>query len=392
MIRLRRVCRHHKMSVGCAVVVVGLFVLVGVLAPQIIQYHLNHNIFRDMGSYTGRVEDVDVSWLSGAYRLEDLVLWRKGGNKDVPFFQVEDLSIGISWDAILHGSILAGVVLENAELNFLDANLPEKRQTGKGTNWLDVLEELLPTTLHRLEIRRSRITFQNFDADPKVDIQARDIEALITNLTNVKDRDGRRVATARLDAQVLGDASMTAQARFDPFDFNDFVFAAEARQIDLTRVNSLTANYANVDFASGHGAIFVELTARDGQLSGYVKPLLEDVNIASWEQDVKEQGDNPLQLLWEGAVGFLKTLLTNPETKQFATQIDIEGTLDEAKIDSWQAVFGVIRNAFVEALDARFEELTPLTRSKSDQDDDDKQEGGQQEGGKDEGKGGKEKP
>jgi hypothetical protein len=369
--------------VGCVVIVVSLFVLVGVLAPFIIQYHLNHNIFRDMGNYTGRVEDVDVNWLSGSYRLEDLVLWRKGGNREVPFFRVEDLSIGLSWDAILHGSILAGVLVENAELNFLDAKLAEKRQTGKGTNWLDVLEELLPTTLHRLEIRRSRITFQNFDADPKVDIQAQDIEALITNLTNVKDQEGRRVATARLDAHVLGKAPMTAQARFDPFDFNDFVFAAEARQIDLTRVNSFTANYANVDFASGQGSVFVELTARDGRLSGYVKPLLEDVNIASWEQDVKQQGDNPLQLLWEGALGFLKTLFTNPETKQFATQIDIEGTLDEAKIDSWQAVFGIIRNAFVEALDARFEELTPLTRSKSErkqeQSDEGKRDGKSQE-------------
>ncbi len=376
MIRLGRVCRRYKMTVGCAVLLLGLFVLVGVLSPLLIQYHLNHNIFRDMGNYTGRVEDVDVNWLSGSYRLEELVLWRKGGNKEVPFFQVADLSIGLSWDAILHGSILAGVVAENAQLNFLDATLPEKRQTGKGTNWLDILEELLPTTLHRLEIRRSRVTFQNFDADPPVDIQASDIDALVTNLTNVKDREGRRVATARLEAKVLGDAPMTAQARFDPFDFNDFVFAAEAQQIDLTRVNSVTANYANVDFASGHGSVFVELTARDGKLSGYMKPLLEDVNIASWEQDVKQQGDNPLQLLWEGALGLLKTLLTNQDTKQFATQIDIEGTLDEAKIDSWQAVFGVIRNAFVEAVDARFEELTPLTKSKSDkqeEQDDDKE-------------------
>lgn len=367
MIRVGQVCRRYKMTVSCVVLLVVLLVLVGVLAPFLIQYHLNHNIFRDMGNYTGRVEDVDVNWLSGSYRLEELVLWRKGGNKEVPFFQVADLSIGLSWDAILNGAILAGVVAENAELNFLDATLPEKRQTGKGTNWLDILEELLPTTLHRLEIRRSRITFQNFDTEPNVDIQAHDIEALVTNLTNVKDREGRRVATAKLDAKVLGDAPVTAEAQFDPFDFNDFIFAAEAQQIDLTRINSVTANYVNVDFASGHGSVFVELTARDGKLSGYIKPLLEDVNIASWEQDVKEQGDNPLQLLWEASLGFLKTLLTNQETKQFATQIDIEGSLDEAKIDSWQAVFGVIRNAFVEAVDARFEELTPLTKSKSDQ-------------------------
>lgn len=382
MVRLRRVCRRYKVTVICAVVLVGLCILVGVLAPFLIRYHLNHNVFRDMGNYTGKVEGVDVKWLSGAYRLENLVLWRKGGNQEVPFFRVESLLIGLSWDAILNGAILAGVVVENAELNFLDAKLAEKRQSGKGTDWLDVLEELLPTTLHRVEINRSRITFQNFDAEPAVDIQARDIEALITNLTNVKDRDGQRVATAKLNAKILGNASIEAQAHFDPFDFNDFIFAAEVQQIDLTRVNNLTAYYVNVDFASGHGSIFAELTAREGKLSGYVKPLLEDVDIVSWEQDVKQQGDNPLQLLWEGALGFIKTLFTNSKTKQFATQIDIEGTLDEAEIKSWKAVFGVIRNAFVEAVDARFEELTPLTR-KSDQQDGDEDKQDEEEGRED---------
>lgn len=363
MLKTGRVGRRCKVMMGCSLGLLGLLILIGIFSPMIIQYHLNHNVFRDMGNYTGRVEDVDVNWWSGSYRLKELVLWRKGGNQDVPFFRVEDFSIGLSWDAIRRGAIRAGVVLENAELNFLDAERAEKRQTGKGTNWLDVLEELLPTTLHRLEIRRSRITFQNFDAEPKIDIQAQEIDALITNLTNVKDHEGRRVATAQLDAKILGDAPITAQARFDPFDFNDFLFAAEVRQIDLTRVNNLTAHYANVDFASGHGSLFAEFTARDGQLSGYVKPLLEDVNIVSWEQDVKQQGDNPLQLLWEGMLGFLKTLFTNSETRQFATQIEFEGTLDEATVKSWGAVLGVIRNAFVEALDERYEELTPLTRS-----------------------------
>lgn len=395
MKRLWRFCWCYKKTTCLGMALVLLFILIGVLAPFLIQYHLNHNVFRDMGNYTGRVEDVDVSWLAGSYRLEDLVLWRKGGNQEVPFFRVEDLSIGLSWDAIRHGAILASVSAENAELNFLDAKRADKRQTGKGTNWLDVLEELLPTTLHRVEVHNSRMTFQNFDTDPQIDVRAEGINILVTNLTNVKDQDGRRVATARLDARVLEGAPLIAQARFDPFDFNDFVFAAEMHEIDLTRVNDLTSNYAKVDFASGHGSIFVELTAQDGRLSGYIKPLLEDVDIASWEQDVKQQGDNPLRLLWEGAVGFFKTLFTNAESKQIATQIDVTGTIDEAKINSWGAVFGVIRNAFVQAVEARFEELTPLTSRKQEAKDDKPKEQSIADGSNDKGeekeKGGRKK-
>lgn len=363
--RVRNFYIEHKVAVLICAALLGAVALLWILSPIIIRYYLNHKLFPNMGSYTGYVRDVDVNLLTGSYTLNDFVLWRKDGDPEMPFFRAESFFIGLSWEGLIHGSLLATTVVEGAELNFLDAENSQGRQTGKGTDWRDVLDELLPTTLHRFEVRRSRITFQNFDAEPNVDVHADNIEAVVTNLTNVRDNEGRRVATARLQAIILDGAPINAEAEFDPFDFNDFFFAAEIREIDLPNLNTLTMHYANLDFAGGHGSIFAELVAEDGALSGYVKPLLEDVNIASWEQDVEKQGDNPLQLLWEGALGFIKTLFTNQSSKQFATQVDIRGTLDDAKIGSWKAVWGVVRNAFVEALEARFDKLTPLTRDDS---------------------------
>jgi hypothetical protein len=353
--------RKKWLWVPAAVILIAV-ILTCVFAPFIIKHYLNHRVFRDMGNYTGRVNDVDVNVLRGSYVLRDLVLWRKEGNLDVPFFKVKGFYISISWEALWHGSLLASVVLEEGELNFLDARKPEERQSGTGTNWLSVLDKLLPTTLHRLEIRRSRITFQNFDVEPKVHISAENLDAVATNLTNVKDKKGLRVATATATAKVLDGAQLEANARFDPFDFDDFDFAGEMRDIHLPQVNSFTTNYLNVDFEDGRGELYVELTAKKGKLTGYAKPLFHDVNIMSWRQDVEQQKDNPLQLLWEGALGFLKMIFTNSETKRVATQIEITGTIDKAEIDSWQAVAGIVKNAFFKALQSRFEELTTLTR------------------------------
>jgi hypothetical protein len=355
--------RHSRGFSGLLVTLAVLLAVGWILAPFAIQYYLNHRVFKDMGNYTGRVDDVDLNLLRGSYVLRDLVLWRKGGNQQVPFFRVEALSIALSWEALLRGAILASVEVDEGELNFLDAENPQKRQSGLGTNWLSVLDELLPTQLHRLEIHRSTVTFQNLDVRPKVDIKAENLEAVVTNLTNVKDESGRRVATATATANLLQGAYFKADARFDPFDFDDFVFAAEMHDISLPQINDLTNSYLNIDFEDGSGEFYMEVEAVDGQLRGYAKPLFQNVNILSWRQDVEEQNDNPLQLIWEGLLGFFKTLLTNADTKTVATQIDIRGTLDKTEVSSWKAVAGIIKNAFVEALQARFEELTPLTRS-----------------------------
>ena len=357
---VKRYKRGFGWTLGAILLVL---LLIWVLAPFAIKHYLNKRVFDDMGNYTGYVADVDLSLLKGSYVLRDLVLWRKGGNRDIPFFQVEALSISVSWEALWHGSILASVLVDKGALNFLDARKPEDRQSGKGTNWLSVLDELLPTKLHRLEIKRSSIAFKNLDAKPKIDLRATDIEAVVTNLTNVKDENGRRVANASATASLLDGAFLAAEAQFDPFNFNDFVFAGKMHGIHLPQANDFTTHYLNVDFEDGEGELYVELEAVDGKLSGYAKPLFQNVNILSWRQDVEEQKDNPFQLLWEAGLGFFKTLFTNSETKTVATQIDIRGTIDKAEVNSWQAVFGVIKNAFIKAVQSNFDQLTPLTGS-----------------------------
>lgn len=358
-----------------------VLLLAWALAPFIIKHYLNKRVFDDMGNYTGYVVDVDLNLLRGSYVLRDLVLWRKGGNTEIPFFRVEALSISVSWDALLHGSILASVLVDKGELNFLDARKPEDRQSGKGANWLAVLDELLPTKLHRLEITGSSISFKNLDTKPKVDLKAENIEAVITNLTNVKDEDGRRVAEASATANLLEGAFLAAEAQFDPFNFDDFVFAGKMHGIHLPQINDFTTNYLNIDFEDGDGEVYVELEAEDGELTGYAKPLFRDVNVLSWRQDVEEQKDNPFQLLWEAGLGFFKTLFTNVDTKTLATQIDIRGSIDKAQINSWQAVGGIIKNAFIEALQSSFDELTPLTKSDKKADKDDEEDKERDKGG-----------
>lgn len=341
---------------------VGVLLVAGYLAvPYLIKDYLNDEVLDDMGDYHGYVEDVDVNLLKGAYKLKNVYMFRKNGNSDIPFFYITAFHIALSWEALWAGAILVSARLVDPEVNFLDAEREEDQQTGEGTDWLAVFDRTLPTTLHELVIANGSLTFQNFDTEPRVNIYAKNIDAKLTNLTNVKNREGERVATADLNGIILENAPISASAEFDPFNFDDFMFATEINQIALQHLNDFARAYGNIDFKSGKGELFVELKAEDGKLRGYIKPLFEDVNVLSWEQDVEKQNDNPLKLAWEGAMGLFQALLTSPRTDKVATEVPIEGTLTETEINNWQAFFGLIKNAFIDAVESNFEQVTALT-------------------------------
>src|SRR5690606_10279710 len=116
---------------------------------------------------------------------------------------------------------------------------------------------------------------------------------------------------------------------------------------DLTKINDFARAYGNLDFKSGHGELVMELEAKDSRLTGYAKPAFKEVDIFNWKQDVESEDANPLLALWEGLAGTLSAVFSNQRTDTLATRIEISGELpDEASLDMWSAVWGILRNAF----------------------------------------------
>ncbi|HEY7884648.1 MAG TPA: hypothetical protein VIC08_06825, partial [Cellvibrionaceae bacterium] len=165
-----------------------------------------------------------------------------------------------------------------------------------------------------------------------------------------------------ISAKILEGSEFSAKAEFDPFEYTSFLFAGQLVLNDLTHVNDFARAYGNLDFKSGHGEMVMELQAEDSRLSGYVKPALKELDIFNWQQDVTSEDANPLQALWEGFAGNLSALFSNQRTDTLATRIEISGELpDSASMDMWAAVWGIVRNAFVDAVNTNFEHITPLT-------------------------------
>lgn len=340
---------------------VAVAVVVRLMAPVVIEYYLNEHMLADLGAYSGKVEDVDLAVWRGAFRIEGLQVEKTTGDQQVEFLRVPVAEAALSWRALSNGAIRAKALIDRPEINFVDGERPEERQSGAGIDWQALPDELIRFTVEEVEVRQGTVAFRNFTSNPPVNIQARNVNLTAINLTNIEDEDGERVATAEVTANVFGESPFSAKAEFDPFDFDSFLFAGEMTLKDLTEINPFTQAYANLDFKSGHGELVMELEAEDRKLTGYAKPAFENVDVADWEQDVEQQEDNPLRLMWEGLAGLGSAIFSNPETDKLATRIEISGDLpDRAGIDMWSAVFGIVRNAFADAINTNFDHLTPL--------------------------------
>ncbi len=347
---------RYRLPLGILLSLALLLLVLHLALPYLVLNYLNGKL-ADMGDYRGHIEDVDLAWWRGAYRADDLIIEKKNERVQAPLFTANAIDIGLSWRALWKDQALVGeIVLEQPHLNFVDGNEENDSQTGDGVDWRDRVNDLMPFTLNELRIVDGQVSFRNFQADPPVHVYANAINASLFNLTNTADQEQGRVARFNGRAKMFNQAPIEATARFDPYtDWEDFQFSLRLTGLDLTKLNDFASAYGNFDFAAGTGDLVVEAEANNSQLDGYIKPLLRNVEVFNFEQDVENDDKGFFRGIWEAVVGGGEEVLQNQSKDQFATRVELSGSTKNADVSPFQAFVAILRNAFVEAFSARFE-------------------------------------
>ncbi|HDS1684023.1 TPA: DUF748 domain-containing protein [Pseudomonas putida] len=351
--------RYRWPLIGLTSLIV-LLVALQLALPYLVRDYLNDKLAH-MGEYRGQVADVDLAWWRGAYQINGLKIVKATGKVPVPLLEAPLIDLSVSWHSLIHDqAVVAKVTFSRPVLNFVDGGSKQASQTGRGTDWRQQLEKLLPITLNDVQIENGTLTFHNFTSKPPVDLKATQLDANIRNLTNVRDEKGRRDASFDASALLLGDAKVESRATFDPFsDFDDFEFRLRATGIELRRLNDFSSAYGKFDFNAGHGDLVIEAQAEDGRLHGYIKPLLRDVDVFDWQQDVENKNKNIFRSVWEALVGASETVLKNQPKNQFATRVELSGSVHKQDISAFEAFLQILRNGFIQAFNARYEQPPP---------------------------------
>lgn len=335
--------RRYRIPAIALLAVVAVLVAARLALPWVVLHYLNRNL-ANMGDYHGHIEDVDLALWRGAYRIDGMTIVKTAGKVPVPLLKAPHIDLGVSWPALWHDhALVARVIFDRPVLTFVDGGKSGPNQSGAGTDWRQPLQNLVPITLDEVRINNGRVVFRNFHSQPPVNVRATGAKA-------------RKAAHFQATAKILGQAPLDTGADFDPFSkAGDFDFHLRVLGVQLTRLNSAAEAYGGFNFAGGDGDLVMQAQARDGKLSGYIKPLFRHVDIFNWKQDVSGPRGGVINGLWQAFVAGLQNLLKNQDADQFGTRVTLSGNLGDKEISAWQALEGIFHNAFVKALTPRYD-------------------------------------
>ncbi|MGA7391117.1 MAG: DUF748 domain-containing protein [Terrimicrobiaceae bacterium] len=343
--------QFSRNTVQIALVILALLVGLRLALPHFVKKYVNKKL-DEMPEYDGRIGDVDMHLWRGAYSIQGVEIIKTDGDVPVPFFSSKRVTFSVEWKALFNGALVGEIDFYSPVINFVQGPSRKTRQVGVDKPWLHVIKELFPLNINRFAVHDGTVHYRDFHSRPKVDLKMDQIEMVGTNLTNSEKLSKSLVADIKMTGRAFESAPVEAKVKLDPSTRRaTFDLAARMRAVALSRLNEFAEAYGNFSFEKGTFSVTSELAASDGKLTGYIKPLFDDIAVI----DLSDAKDNPLKLVWESIVAGVSRLLRNQPKNRFATKIPISGTLSDPKVDVLSTLGNILKNEFVRAFTNEFE-------------------------------------
>ena len=339
----------HKKRTGLIIVIslVALLVIGRLVLPNIVLNYLNKTL-ANMKGYRGHIEDVDIALIRGAYKIDSIYLHKvdTANNKETPFFAASVVDLSVEWKSLFHGSIVGEMVFERPMIRFTKDKVEPKQVRNDSTGFKKLLDDFMPLKVNRVEINDGEIQYKDEFSKPKVDIALTHAYAEALNLRNSYDSAALLPASLTMRAD-LYEGKLSLNAKMNPLA-NDptFDMNADLKHTNLVKLNEFFQAYAKVDVNKGDFGLYTEVAAKKGNFAGYVKPLIQDLDVLGKE----DRKDNVFQKMWEGFVGTVGEVFRNQQKDQVATKVEFKGSLKNPDTDVWSAIYNVLENAFIQAL------------------------------------------
>jgi hypothetical protein len=328
-----------------------ILIIARLLLPYIVLQYVNNKL-AGLEEYQGRVEDIDIALIRGAYVINNITILKKvkenkrDKNDTIPFFSSPEIDLSIQWKALFKGRIVGEIYVEHGVLSFVKGTHKGENISADTTDFRKLIRDLMPLTINYFQINNSFIHYIDPNSEPYVDVFMEGINVEAENLSNVEKRNVALPSTVIANGKVYEgnfnlNLKLDALAEAPTFDLD-----ARLVNLNLPALNNFLRAYGNFDVKAGEFNMYTEFAAKKGEFGGYVKPIVKNLDIVQWN---KEEG-NFKQILWETIVGASAAILKNQRKDQLASKIEIEGKFSDSSINIWKAISYLLRNAFVNAL------------------------------------------
>lgn len=238
---------------------------------------------------------------------------------------------------------------------------PPPKQPPPSTGALAKRVSPLPLDVPRLEITGGELLYLDRTADPHIRIWVHDLAVAVDNFSTREADSGGRPAMFSLHGRVGDSGRLTAFVTADPWA-PGLTFAGRAQLLGLktSELYDLLAAKTGLQAPKGTLDLFVEFVVKDGKITGSVKPVLDNV-------EVRSDTSGLLKTLEARALDTAVDLLSDqgPGEGAVATVVPIHGRIRSPGIGIFRSILGVLRNAFVAAIEVGFENMSPSPTSQA---------------------------
>lgn len=329
-----------------------LLIVIRIFLPGVLKYTINWYLENKIETYQGHIDDFDLTLYRGAYQIQDLKIWKRGGDSEKAFVQVDELDLSLAWRALFKGQLLGDLTIDGLKLNFVDSESKKKKQFGnEEKSWNEVLSKLVPIRIESLRVQNSEVHFRNNDYKVPVDVM---VDRIFVDATNLRNTDNKNVllpSTASIKGRLQKDADFLVKGQLNLLrNPPAFSIDAQLNTFNLANLNDFFLVYGPFSFARGTLSIYSEIATHDAKIKGYVKPFFENLKMSS-------PGERYISFrhgLNEFLLGASNLVLRNSD-KDTATKLEFEGDLNKPAVDKWGAFWISLKNAFVRPLKAAIE-------------------------------------
>lgn len=172
---------------------------------------------------------------------------------------------------------------------------------------------------------------------------------LAVRVSDLSNQSAEGTSALKLSGLFMGAGKTNLIGDFRPRPNNppDFDINLAVDNTQLPSLNDLLRRYGRFDVQSGLMSVYSQVTVRNNQITGYVKPLFTNVQVYSYNKD---KGQPVLHQAYELVVGGAAHLLRNHSTQAVATKVDLSGKFQQPDVSAWQAFVELVENAFIQAI------------------------------------------
>lgn len=353
---MKRVKRRY--IAGALILVI--LVAVRLALPAFAKNHINRQLDALEG-YHASIEDVSVQLYRGGFQIAGLRIVEEASvDTTIPMVYLPLLDFSIQWRALLEGRFVGEVYMNSPVLN-LTRLREEEQETGSAYRiaFMEEVQELNPIELNRFEAVDAQISYRDPTSDPPVHIAMTEVQILARNLGNVYDPNDPLPAVASFNGKAWDEGDFQIDGRLNLLrPIPDFDINVKIEKIPVVQFSDWTEARSNLPLKGGLLFFYAEMIAEEGQLNGYVKPMVENLTIE------KDENGSIFEKVYQTAANAVAQLFEDNEKDQIATRVEISGTLDDPETKPWQIVLNLLRNAFVEAYGREIDHILEFGNAK----------------------------